>query len=226
MIILSLWGLAFLFPHALHDTGVLLSSRRDGLTVPTTHCDQHGGSLYLIIVKVVSVCYIFPLYHLLHNFFCYFFFFFILFDILSFIDSFLTILICISLSFLPICSLCSASHCFFFFFLNDPIKKLAKKEQGRRECRKHLRQIVFCFSQVAPESFGCIINRPFIWVKLSSLFVLPSLLSSFQSMFFFDCFLFLDAFCMPGYVLGDGVIKINKHLLALSEFSVQWERVQ
>lgn len=116
MIILSLWGLAFLFPHALHDTGVLLSSRRDGLTVPTTHCDQHGGSLYLIIVKVVSVCYIFPLYHLLHNFFCYFFFFFILFDILSFIDSFLTILICISLSFLPICSLCSASHCFFFFF--------------------------------------------------------------------------------------------------------------
>lgn len=134
MIILSLWGLAFLFPHALHDTGVLLSSQRDGLTVPTTHCDQHGGSLYLIIVKVVSVCYIFPLYHLLHNFFCYFFFFFILFDILPFIDSFLTILICISLSFLPICSLCNASHFFFLFKWSN--QKAGEEGAGEKRMQK------------------------------------------------------------------------------------------
>lgn len=93
-------------------------------------------------MKVLFSCYIFTLYHLLHPFYC-FFLFSILFYIFSFIGSFLTIPICISLSCLPIGSLCSTIH--FFFFFNYPTNKLAEKAHGRRECIKHLRQIVFLF---------------------------------------------------------------------------------
>lgn len=50
---------------------------------------------------------------------------------------------------------------------------------------------------------------------MCSLSSLPSFLSSNQH--------FLDAFYVLGYILGGGDIKINKHLLAISEFAVQWE---
>lgn len=168
-------------------------------------------------MKVLSSCYIFTLHHLLHPFYCFF-----LFSILSFIGSFLTIPICISLSCLPIGSPCSTIH--FFFFLIIQQISWQRRRTGEESAENTSGKQFFYFSQVAPESFGCIINRLFIWVQLSSLSMLPSFFSSFQLMFVFV--LFFDAFCMPGYVLGDGAIQINKHFLAISEFSVQRERVQ